>query len=151
MTNSTVVIGRMTEIALVGDIDIAFRRIRETLTRIGVPSKEDGKDVLFQTCHILHKRGSYFLTHFKNMLALDGKEDRVTSEDLSRQHTVAKLLSDWGMITVLNKPDDLAINPKNVKVIKHHEISKWILRPKYNIGSISGAKEINRSISTTIL
>lgn len=137
-TNPSVVLERMTQISLVGDPDVAFRRIRETLTRIGVPEYKDGEpNVLYQTCHILHKRGSYFLTHFKNMLALDGKFDRVNQVDLERQNVVAKLLQDWGMITVVNKDVDFeSLNTKKVKVIKHEDLPNWSLQSKYDIGAV---------------
>ena len=111
-----------------------FLKIRETLTRIGVASRKDNK--LFQSCHILHKQGRYFITHFKELFLLDGKPSNLMENDLERRNTVATLLSDWGLITIVNS--DQATNKaplRQIKIISYKDKDKWQLHPKYNIGT----------------
>ena len=109
-----------------------FLKVRETLTRIGVASRKDKK--LFQSCHILHKQGRYFIVHFKELFALDGKEANFSDNDAERRNTIAQLLSDWGLITTVNE-DTLDIAPLNqIKVISYKEKNNWVLETKYNIG-----------------
>ena len=119
------------EIKLVEPDD--FLKIRETLTRIGVASRKD--KILYQSCHILHKQGRYFVVHFKELLALDGKQADLTENDLQRRNTVAKLLSDWGLITLLQPKlfDDVA-PLSQIKVLSFKEKDDWTLQTKYNIG-----------------
>jgi len=110
-----------------------FLKVRETLTRIGVASRKEKK--LFQSCHILHKKGKYYIVHFKELFALDGKHANLTSNDIQRRNRIAKLLSDWGLIGIVtdDKIEDVA--PLNqIKVIAFKEKSEWILESKYNIG-----------------
>lgn len=166
----------MIEIKL-ADTD-SFLKIRETLTRIGIPSKEinvvdnselfnvndlknrlsnmhghqldleiefiednypslkiDIQNVLYQSCHILHKRGRYFIVHFKELFALDGKQSSLSSMDILRRNAIAKLLAEWGMCTVVN-PDMIreTESMENIRVLKHSEKNAWILKTKYNIG-----------------
>jgi hypothetical protein len=109
-----------------------FLKVKETLSRIGVASKKD--KTLYQSCHILHKRGRYFITHFKELFALDGKEADFTENDLQRRNTIANLLQEWGLIKVLND-GELDVCPlSQVKIISYKEKSEWNLVPKYNIG-----------------
>lgn len=119
------------EVVLVQPDD--FLKVRETLTRIGVASRKD--KVLYQSCHILHKQGRYFIVHFKELFALDGKLTDISENDLQRRNTIAKLLSDWGLISVL---DDSIISDQaplsQIKVISHKDKNNWELQAKYNIG-----------------
>ena len=108
-----------------------FLKIRETLTRIGVASKKDNK--LFQSCHILHKQGRYFITHFKELFLLDGKPSNLTENDLKRRNTIVKLMDDWGLLTTVSPiGETAALN--QIKIISHKDKSDWELCPKYNIG-----------------
>jgi hypothetical protein len=110
-----------------------FLKVRETLTRIGIASRTDNK--LYQSCHILHKQGRYFIVHFKELFALDGKESNITINDVERRNTIANLLSDWNLLKVM---DSTKAEPKaslsQIKVLTHKEKSGWELVPKYNIG-----------------
>ena len=111
-----------------------FLKVRETLTRIGVASRKEKK--LYQSCHILHKQGRYFITHFKELFLLDGKPSNLMENDLERRNTVATLLSDWGLITIVN--NDQANNKaplRQIKIISYKDKDKWQLCPKYNIGT----------------
>ena len=112
-----------------------FLKVRETLTRIGVASKKD--KTLFQSCHILHKRGQYYIVHFKELFALDGKPTDITENDLSRRNAIVKLLEDWGLVTVVRKqqienPPPIFLS--QIKILSHKEKDEWQLVPKYNIG-----------------
>jgi hypothetical protein len=112
-----------------------FLKVRETLTRIGVASKKD--KTLFQSCHILHKQGKYYLVHFKELFALDGKETDLSDNDLSRRNAIANLLEDWGLIGLVNKKQTETPAPiflSQIKIISHKEKHEWQLTPKYNIG-----------------
>lgn len=112
-----------------------FLKVRETLTRIGVASKKD--KTLYQSCHILHKRGQYYVVHFKELFALDGKETDITDNDLSRRNAIANLLEDWGLLKIVNKDQTSTPTPiflSQVKIISHKEKNDWQLVPKYNIG-----------------
>ena len=111
-----------------------FLKVRETLSRIGVASKKD--KVLYQSCHILHKQGRYFITHFKELFALDGKGADFTENDIQRRNTIAKLLSDWGLVVVINSEsffEDIA-PLSQIKVLAFKETDEWSLVAKYNIG-----------------
>ena len=110
-----------------------FLKVRETLTRIGVASRKDKK--LFQSCHILHKQGRYFIVHFKELFALDGKHSNLSDNDIERRNTITQLLSDWGLISIINP--DTATNKaplSQIKVISFKDKSNWSLETKYNIG-----------------
>ena len=110
-----------------------FLKVRETLTRIGVASRKDKK--LFQSCHILHKQGRYFIVHFKELFALDGKEANFSDNDAERRNTIAQLLSDWGLIAILNKTVAEKKAPlSQLKVLSFKEKNEWDLQAKYNIG-----------------
>ena len=111
-----------------------FLKVRETLTRIGVASRKEQK--LFQSCHILHKQGRYFLTHFKELFLLDGKKSNLEQSDLDRRNTIATLLSDWGLVEILNKSQVESKAPlRQIKIVSFKEKSDWELCQKYNIGN----------------
>lgn len=110
-----------------------FLKVRETLTRIGVASRKENK--LFQSCHILHKQGRYFIVHFKELFLLDGKKSNLEENDILRRNTIAQLLSDWGLVKLV-KLDRLECAPlRQIKIISHREKNDWELLPKYNIGN----------------
>ena len=110
-----------------------FLKVRETLSRIGVASRKE--KILYQSCHILHKQGRYFIVHFKELFALDGKDADFSDNELQRRNTVAHLLSDWGLITILNPEIHEDKAPLNqIKVIAFKEKTEWELVQKYNIG-----------------
>jgi hypothetical protein len=110
-----------------------FLKIKETLTRIGIASRKERR--LYQSCHILHKQGRYFLVHFKELFALDGKESNLTNNDVERRNTVAVLLQDWGLLKIL-KPTEAEpqASLSQIKVLAFKEKDEWDLVPKYNIG-----------------
>jgi hypothetical protein len=110
-----------------------FLKIRETLTRIGIASRKEQK--LYQSCHILHKQGRYFIVHFKELFALDGKESNITSNDVERRNTVAGLLQDWGLLKIVdNTKAEPKVSLSQIKVVAYKEKNEWELVPKYNIG-----------------
>ena len=111
-----------------------FLKIRETLTRICVASRKDQK--LYQSCHILHKQGRYFIVHFKELFLLDGKPSNLLLNDIQRRNTIATLLADWGLITFVSAEQAKDIAPlRQIKVIPYKEKTQWQLCPKYNIGN----------------
>ena len=111
-----------------------FLKIRETLTRIGVAYRKDNK--LYQSCHILHKQGRYFIVHFKELFLLDGKKSNLEENDVARRNTIATLMSDWGLLTVDNKNNLNPIAPlRQIKIISYKDKGQWELCPKYNIGN----------------
>ncbi len=111
-----------------------FLKIRETLTRIGVASRKDNK--LYQSCHILHKQGRYFIVHFKELFLLDGKKSNLEENDVGRRNTIATLMSDWGLLTVENKDKLQPVAPlRQIKIISFKDKDQWELCPKYNIGN----------------
>jgi len=111
-----------------------FLKVRETLTRIGVASRKEKK--IYQSCHILHKQGRYFLVHFKELFALDGKHANLTSNDVQRRNRIAQLLADWGLVGVVNVDSIQDIAPLNqIKVLSYKDKGDWILETKYNIGA----------------
>lgn len=110
-----------------------FLKIRETLTRIGIASRKEQK--LYQSCHILHKQGRYFIVHFKELFALDGKESNITSNDVERRNTVAGLLQDWNLLSIVNPSKaEPKVSLSQIKVVAYKEKAEWDLVPKYNIG-----------------
>ena len=123
---------QMVEISLNEPDD--FLKVRETLTRIGVASRKEKR--IYQSCHILHKQGRYFLVHFKELFALDGKHANLTTNDVQRRNRIAQLLADWGLVEVLNVDQIKDIAPLNqIKVLAYRDKGDWILETKYNIGS----------------
>ncbi len=111
-----------------------FLKIRETLTRIGVASRKDRK--LYQSCHILHKQGRYFIVHFKELFLLDGKKSNLEENDIARRNTIATLMSDWGLLTIEQVNQAQPIAPlRQIKIIPYKEKNEWELCPKYNIGN----------------
>ena len=109
-----------------------FLKVRETLTRIGVASRKDKK--LYQSCHILHKQGRYFIVNFKELFLLDGKKSNLEENDIARRNTIAQLMSDWGLIGMDTNAEPLA-PMRQIKIIPFKEKNDWELCPKYNIGS----------------
>jgi|TARA_B110000285_G_C15029563_1_gene565971 hypothetical protein len=111
-----------------------FLKVRETLTRIGVASRKDNK--LFQSCHILHKQGRYFIVHFKELFLLDGKPSNLLENDVQRRNTIAVLLADWGLISIITPDNAKDVAPlRQIKIIPFKDKSEWELCPKYNIGN----------------
>lgn len=111
-----------------------FLKVRETLTRIGVASRKEQK--LYQSCHILHKQGRYFIVHFKELFLLDGKKSNLEENDIARRNTIATLMSDWGLITIENREAAQPVAPlRQIKIIAFKDKDGWELCPKYNIGN----------------
>jgi hypothetical protein len=112
-----------------------FLKVRETLTRIGVASKKE--KTLFQSCHILHKQGKYYIVHFKELFALDGKETDFSENDMARRNTIANLLEDWELLRIVDgyKTEEPTVSLSQIKILSHKEKGEWQLVPKYNIGS----------------
>ena len=112
-----------------------FLKIRETLTRIGVASRKD--KTLYQSCHILHKRGKYYIVHFKELFALDGKESTISENDLARRNAIARLLEEWDLLSIVDSTQSSTpLAPMSqIKVLPHKEKSEWHLVAKYNIGT----------------
>jgi len=108
-----------------------FLKIRETLSRIGVASRKERK--LYQSCHILHKQGRYYIVHFKELFALDGKQTNLSDNDVARRNTIANLLKDWGLVTIMGSAEPVA-PLSQIKIISFKEKNEWILETKYNIG-----------------
>jgi hypothetical protein len=127
------IVGSFIEVELDGEDD--FRKVRETLTRIGVSSRKEKK--LFQSCHILHKQGKYYIVHFKQMFALDGKPSHMDENDTARLNTIANLLAEWNLLKIKNAgmTEDPAAPMSQIKVVPYREKGEWDLVPKYNIGS----------------
>ena len=123
---------QMVEVRLLTPDD--FLKVRETLTRIGVASRSDKK--LYQSCHILHKQGHYYIVHFKELFLLDGKHSDLSENDIQRRNRITKLLSDWGLVEVIN-PEMIeeASSISQIKILPHREKNEWTLIPKYSIGS----------------
>jgi len=113
-----------------------FLKVKETLTRIGVASKKEN-NILFQSCHILHKQGRYFIVHFKELFLLDGKVSNFTMDDLSRRNTIALLLSDWGLLSIVHKDKATPVSSlRQIKIVPFKEKKDWELKSKYSIGNI---------------
>ena len=108
-----------------------FLKVRETLSRIGVASRKERK--LYQSCHILHKQGRYYIVHFKELFALDGKQTNLSENDIARRNTIANLLNDWGLVDVLGNSENVA-PLSQIKVLSYREKDEWTLKTKYNIG-----------------
>jgi hypothetical protein len=118
-----------------------FLKVRETLTRIGVASRKEKK--LYQSCHILHKQGKYYITHFKELFALDGKHANLTVNDVQRRNRIARLLCDWGLISVVKDESIADIAPLNqIKVLSYKDKGDWVLETKYTIGSKKKSQEV---------
>ena len=110
-----------------------FLKVRETLTRIGVASRKDNK--LYQSCHILHKQGRYFIVHFKELFLLDGKKSNLEENDIARRNTIATLMSDWGLVTIDKRDSLQPLAPlRQIKIISYRDKEQWDLCPKYTIG-----------------
>lgn len=112
----------------------AFLKVCETLTRIGVASKKD--NTLYQSCHILHKQGKYYLIHFKELFCLDGKESSITVNDIERRNAIAGLLSEWGLLSIVNPTQaETKASLSQIKIVSYRDKKDWILVSKYNIGN----------------
>ena len=111
-----------------------FLKVRETLTRIGIASHKD--KTLYQSCHILHKQGRFYIVHFKEMFAIDGKPTNFSEEDVGRRNTIAKLLQDWGLLKIVDnsQAEEVRAPMNQIKILSHKEKNDWLLTPKYNIG-----------------
>ena len=122
-----------------------FLKIRETLTRIGVASRKD--KTLFQSCHILHKQGRYFIVHFKELFALDGKPTNFSENDQARRNTIANLLAEWGLILLVNseRTSELTVPLNQLKILAYKEKEDWTLTAKYNIGNKKVINEYSSS------
>tara|TARA_R110002020_G_scaffold475820_1_gene712562 strand:- start:39 stop:446 length:408 start_codon:yes stop_codon:yes gene_type:complete len=122
----------LVEVELLEDDD--FLKIKETLTRIGISSRKEKK--LYQSCHILHKRGKYYIVHFKELFALDGLPTNLTDEDIARRNTIANLLEEWELCDIVEPDvtDEPVVNIKQLKILSHKEKREWELCPKYHIG-----------------
>ena len=117
-----------------------FLKVRETLTRIGVASRKEKK--IYQSCHILHKQGRYYIVHFKELFALDGKHANLTQNDVQRRNRIIQLLCDWGLVSVINIEKVTDIAPLNqIKVLAYKEKGDWVLETKYNIGKKKKVEE----------
>ena len=116
-----------------------FLKVRETLSRIGVASRKEKK--LYQSCHILHKQGKYYIVHFKELFALDGKETNLTENDIGRRNRIASLLKDWGLINISSEVQNMS-PLSQIKIISFKEKSEWILETKYNIGKTKDENSI---------
>ena len=117
-----------------------FLKVRETLTRIGVASRKEKK--LYQSCHILHKQGRYFIVHFKELFLLDGKKSNLEENDIARRNTISQLMSDWGLIDVINKSKLEPLAPlRQIKIISYKDKDDWVLEHKYNIGKKGKTQE----------
>lgn len=132
MQNGTFDVGSLLEVTLKNEDD--FLKVKETLTRIGVSSKKEKK--LYQSCHILHKKGKYYIVHFKELFSLDGLPSDINESDLGRRNMIAKLLEEWGLVGVVDKEKmNSILTPINqIKIIPHKEKGEWELCPKYHIG-----------------
>jgi hypothetical protein len=132
MENTRVTIEDLVEVTLQTDED--FLKVKETLTRIGVSSRKENK--LYQSCHILHKRGKYYIVHFKELFGLDGLPSDMSENDLARRNTIINLLEEWELVKIVDK--DKASNPVasigQIKIIPHRDKKDWNLVPKYHIG-----------------
>ena len=135
MTRSEQLIDTFIEVSLKSEAD--FLKIKETLTRIGVPSRKEKK--LFQSCHILHKKGKYYIVHFKELFKLDGNPTTIPDEDIARRNTIALLLEEWGLLDILEPEDenyeDNQVPVSHIKIVRYKEKEEWELIPKYQIGT----------------
>lgn len=131
------VIPYLVEVKFTDDERDGFLKVRETLTRIGIPTKQEGDQTLYQTCHILQKKGKYYVIHFKLGFVLDGRENKITEYDIARQNRIIQLLVDWGLVSVVDPEmmSDPMANVSSLKIVKSHEKSEWVLKQKYTLGN----------------
>lgn len=130
------VIPFLVEVALIGNERDAFLKVRETLSRIGIASKAEAR-TLIQSCHILQKRGRFYICHFKNLFILDGKENTLTSGDVARQNKIISLLEEWNLVRVLNprQMSEPMCSLANIRIVKHSEKVDWVFKSKYALGA----------------
>ena len=137
----------MVEVGLKSDDD--FLKVRETLTRIGVASRKD--KTIYQSCHILHKQGRYYIVHFKELFALDGKPTNFSDNDKARRNTIANLLAEWGLVNLISEDTkDPVASLSQIKVLPYKEKEEWILTAKYNIGKKVEAKDNTDNADTEV-
>lgn len=140
----------LVEVKLKEPVSDSFLRVRETLTRIGISSNKEGEEnTLYQTCHILSKKGKTYIVHFKTLFVLDGRDNNLTMNDICRSNLITKLLEDWGLVKIVN-PDminDMVCSLSNIKVVKYDDKHNWSLVPKYAIGAkIRKARELECAV-----
>lgn len=137
-TDRNVILSNMVEIDFVDSTEDGFRKVKETLERMGIPKR--GENTLFQTAHILHKQGRYYIAHFKELLAMDGKAAELSEEDVGRRNLIVKYMTDWDLIKpVSNNSERPMCSPRRLKVVKHADREHWDLQPKYSIGNRKNA------------
>ena len=126
-------IDNMLEVTLKKEDD--FLKVKETLTRMGIASKRKDEKILYQSCHILHKKQRYYIVHFKELFALDGKPTNISENDIARRNTEADLLNQWGLVELVGEIEGDLVPVREIKIIPHKEKDNWELQPKYNIGN----------------
>ena len=127
-----------------------FLKVRETLTRIGVASRKEKK--LYQSCHILHKQGKYYIVHFKELFALDGKKANLSLNDVQRRNRIVQLLGDWGLVSINSKESIADVAPlSQIKVLAYREKGDWTLESKYNIGKKKAVSYTHLTLPTTVI
>lgn len=137
-TDRSVVLSNMVEIEFVGPVKDGFRKVKETLERMGIAKRDE--NVIFQSAHILHKQGRYYIAHFKELLALDGKLVELSEEDIGRRNLIVKYMTDWELIKPITDNSTRPIcSPRKLKVIKHADRELWEFVPKYSIGNRKAA------------
>tara|TARA_B100000929_G_scaffold290599_1_gene284924 strand:- start:68675 stop:69097 length:423 start_codon:yes stop_codon:yes gene_type:complete len=133
-TDQQIVVSNMVEVKFVDGVDDGFRKVKETLQRMGIPNRD--KTVLTQSCHILHKKDRYYICHFLELFALDGREAELSEGDLGRRNLIVKCLMDWGLIEPVSNNWEMPMSSaRSLKIIKYHEKDQWKLNSKYSIGS----------------
>ena len=137
-TDRNVVLSNMVEIEFIDSVEDGFRKVKETLERMGIPKRDE--NTLFQTAHILHKQGRYYIAHFKELLAMDGKAAELSEEDIGRRNLIVKYLTDWELIKPITPNSERPIcSPRRLKVVKYSDREQWNLVPKYSIGNKKAA------------
>lgn len=133
-TDRSVVLSNMVEIEFVGPVKDGFRKVKETLERMGIAKRDE--NVIFQSAHILHKQGRYYIAHFKEMLAIDGKVVELSEEDIGRRNLIVKYMTDWGLIKPITSNSERPMcSPHKLKVIKYSDRANWEFVPKYSMGT----------------
>jgi len=133
MTKADWGVDNMLEVRLKKEDD--FLKVKETLTRMGIASKKKDEKILYQSCHILHKKQKYYIVHFKELFALDGKPTNISDNDIARRNTEADLLSQWGLVELIDEIEGDMVPVREIKIIPFKEKDEWELQPKYNIGN----------------
>lgn len=132
-TDRELILSQMVEIDFVDEPEDGFRKVKETLERMGVPKRQE--KTLIQSCHILHKRGKYYICHFKELFAMDGRRAELTEEDLARRNLIVKYLKEWELVVPMNNNwEKPMLPPRKLKIIRHGDRDEWNLETKYTIG-----------------